>query len=184
MSRLVLLVVAWICSISYRNGVCRYIYTVDCWPYTCCFFWTVGSPSKYSKSKSFCRYYFSRFLFELAELIPRLYSHGSSICYFYRFNDFAVTIPKCCKNIYFSSFFPRTARLWSSLTVECFSLRCDINSLNPGLTSSCYHWVLCSSDTLFTFVFFLVTPWLVVAFQSCMELIPIKIKTAKFAVSC
>ena len=132
----------------------------------------------------FCRYYFSRFSFELAELIPRLYSHGSSICYCYRFNDFAVTIPRCCKNIYFSSFFPRTASLWSSLTVESFSLRYDINSLNPGLTSSCYLWVLCSSDTLFTFVFFFVTPWLIVAFQSCMELIPIKIKTAKFAVSC
>ena len=62
----------------------------------------------------FCRYYFGRCSAELAEQIPLPYSRGRSTCYSDRLHDFSVTIPRCYKDVYGNSFFPRTARLWNS----------------------------------------------------------------------
>ena len=45
---------------------------------------------------------------------------GDLLVYFDRLHDFSVTIPKCYKDVYVNSFFPRTARLWNSLPIECF----------------------------------------------------------------
>ena len=42
-----------------------------------------------------------------------------------RSHDFSVTIPRCYKDLYVNSFFPRTARLWDSLSIECFPLIYD-----------------------------------------------------------
>ena len=44
-----------------------------------------------------------------------------------RLHDFSVTIPSCYKDVYINSFFPRTARLWNSLSIECFPLTCDLS---------------------------------------------------------
>ena len=65
----------------------------------------------------FYRYYFGRFPSELAELVPLPYSRGRSTRYSDRLNDFSVTIPRCYKDVYVNSFFPRTARLWNSLPI-------------------------------------------------------------------
>ena len=43
---------------------------------------------------------------------------------------FFVTIPRCYKDVYVNSFFPRTARLWNSLPIECFPLTYDLNGFN------------------------------------------------------
>ena len=59
----------------------------------------------------FCRYYFGRCSFELAELVPLPYSRGRSTRYFDGLHDFSVTIPGCYEDAYVNSFFPRTARL-------------------------------------------------------------------------
>ena len=59
----------------------------------------------------FYRYYFGRCSSELAELIPLPYSRGRSTCCSDRLHDFSVTIPRCYKDVYVNSFFPRTARL-------------------------------------------------------------------------
>ena len=48
--------------------------------------------------------------------------------FFDRFHDFAVTVPRCYKDIYVHSFFPCTAKLWNSLPIECFPLTYDLNS--------------------------------------------------------
>ena len=48
-----------------------------------------------------------------------------------RLHDFSFTIPRCYKDVYVNSFFPRTAKLWNSLSIECFSLTYDLN----GFTS-------------------------------------------------
>ena len=40
---------------------------------------------------------------------------------------FSVTIPRCYKDAYVNSFFPRTARLWNSLSLECFPLSYDLS---------------------------------------------------------
>ena len=70
----------------------------------------------------FYRYYFGRCSFELAQLVPLPYSRGRSTRYSDRLHDFYVPIPRCYKGVYINSFFPRTARLWNSLPIECFPL--------------------------------------------------------------
>ena len=61
-------------------------------------------------------YYFGRCCSsELAQLVPLPYSRGRSTCYSDGLHDFSVTIPRCYKDVYVNSFFPRTARLWNSL---------------------------------------------------------------------
>ena len=58
----------------------------------------------------FYRYYFGRCSSELAQLVPLPYSRGRSTRYSDRLHDFSVTIPRCYKDVYVNSFFPRTAR--------------------------------------------------------------------------
>ena len=74
------------------------------------------------------RYYFGRCSSELAQLVPLPYSRGGSTRYFDRLHDFSVTIPRCYKDVYVNSFFPRTARLWNSLPIECFPLTYDLSN--------------------------------------------------------
>ena len=59
----------------------------------------------------FYRYYFGKCSSELAQLIPLPFSRGSSTRYPDRLHDFSVTIPRCYKDVYVNSFFPRAARL-------------------------------------------------------------------------
>ena len=73
----------------------------------------------------FYRYYFGRCSSELAQLVSLPYSRRRPTCYSDRLHDFSVTIPRCYKDVYVNSFFPRTARLWNSLPIECFPLTYD-----------------------------------------------------------
>ena len=57
----------------------------------------------------FYRYYFGRCSSELAQLVPLPFSQGRSTRYSDGLHDFSVTIPRCYKNVYVNSFFPRTA---------------------------------------------------------------------------
>ena len=75
----------------------------------------------------FYRYYFGRCSSELAQLVPLPYSRERSTRYSDRLHGFSVTIPRCYKDVYVSSFFPRTARLWNSLPIECFPLTYDLS---------------------------------------------------------
>ena len=81
----------------------------------------------------FCRYYFGRCSSELAELVPLLYSRGRSTHYSDRLHDFSVTIPRCYKDVYVNSFFPRTTRLWNSLPIECFPLTYNLNGFKSRI---------------------------------------------------
>ena len=72
----------------------------------------------------FYRYYFARCSSELAQLVPLPYSRRRSTRYSDRLH--LITIPRCYKDVYVNSFFPRTARLWNSLPIKCFSLAYDI----------------------------------------------------------
>ena len=73
----------------------------------------------------FCRYYFGGCSAELAQLVPLPYSD--------RLHDFSATIPRCYKDVYVNSFFPRTARLWNSLLIECFPLTYDLSSFQSRI---------------------------------------------------
>ena len=66
----------------------------------------------------FFRYYFGRYLSELAQMFS-LFS-SEVYCYSDRLHDFSVTIPSCYKDVYANSFFTRTVKLWNSLPLECF----------------------------------------------------------------
>ena len=68
----------------------------------------------------FYRCYFGRCSSELTRYPDRLY-------------DFSVTIPRCYKDVYVNSFFPRTARPWNSLPRECFPLTCDLSGFKSRI---------------------------------------------------
>ena len=80
----------------------------------------------------FYRYYFGRCSSELAQLVPLPYSRGRSTRYSDRLHDFSVTIPRCYKDVYVNSLFPRTARFWNFLPIECFPLTYDLSGLTVG----------------------------------------------------
>ena len=81
----------------------------------------------------FYRYYFGRCSSELAQLVPLPFSRGRSTRYSERLHDFSVTIPRCYKDVYVNSFFPRTAKLWNSLPIECFPLTYDLSGFKSRI---------------------------------------------------
>ena len=70
----------------------------------------------------FYRYCFGKCSSERAQLVPLRCSRGWPTRNSDRLHDFSVTIPRCYKDVYVNSFFPRIARLWNSLPIECFPL--------------------------------------------------------------
>ena len=68
-------------------------------------------------------------------LVPLPYSRGRSTRYFDRLHDVSATIPRCFKDVYVNSFFPRTARLWNSLPIECFPLTYDLNGFQSRINT-------------------------------------------------
>ena len=81
----------------------------------------------------FYRYYFGRYSSELAQLFPLPFSRGRSTRCSDRLHDFSVTIPRCGKDVYFNSFFPRTAKLWNSLPIEHFPLTYNLNGFKSRI---------------------------------------------------
>ena len=81
----------------------------------------------------FYMYYFGRCSSKLAQLVPLPFSRGRSTPYSDRLHNFSVTIPRCYKDVYVSNFFPRTAKLWNSLPIECFPLTYDLSGFNSRI---------------------------------------------------
>ena len=81
----------------------------------------------------FYRCYFGRCSMELAELVLLPYSRGKSTRCSDRLHDFTVTIPRCNKDVYVNSVFPRTANLWNSLAIECFPFTYDISGFKSRI---------------------------------------------------
>ena len=84
----------------------------------------------------FYRYYFGRCSSELAELVLKgglPFPQGRSTRYSDRLHDFSVTINRCYKDVYVNSFFPRTAKFWNSLTIECFPLTYELSGFNSRM---------------------------------------------------
>ena len=80
----------------------------------------------------FYRYYFGRCPSELAQLVPLSFSPGRSTRYSDRLH-ISVTIPRCNKDVYVNTFFPRKARLWNSLPLECFPLTYDFTGFKSRI---------------------------------------------------
>ena len=81
----------------------------------------------------FYRYCFGRCSSELAQLVPLCFSRGRFTRYSNRLHDFSVTIPRCYKDVYVSSFFPCTAKFWNSLPIECFPLTYDLSGFKSRI---------------------------------------------------
>ena len=81
----------------------------------------------------FYRYYFGRCSSELAQLVALPFSRRGSTRYSDRLHDFSVTIPRRYKDVYVNSFFPRTARLWNFLPIECFPLTYDLSGFKSNI---------------------------------------------------
>ena len=120
----------------------------------------------------FYRYYFGRCSLELAQLVPLPFSPGRSTCYSDRLHDFSVTIPRCYKDVYVNSFFPRTAKLWNSLPIECFPLTYDLIGFKSRINRHLLTVGSFQTDFLYPVMIFvlfiLVTPCLIVAIQPCI----------------
>ena len=94
---LVLLAATWNCWINYKN-ICRTIgsfLTASIEPLTHC--------RNVTSLSIFYRYYFARFSCKLAQLVP---FRGRSTRCSDRLHDFSVTVRRCYKDVYVSSFFP------------------------------------------------------------------------------
>ena len=48
-------------------------------------------------------------------------------------SKFHTLIFNCYKDVYVNSFFPRTARLWNSLPIECFPLTYDLSGFKSRI---------------------------------------------------
>ena len=109
----------------------------DCQSFTYCQSFTSPEPLAHGQNVAsvglFYRYYFGRCSSEKTQLVPLPFSRGRSTRYSDRLHDFSVTIPKCYKDVYVNSFFPRTARLWNFLPIECFPLSYDLNSFKSRI---------------------------------------------------
>ena len=75
----------------------------------------------------FYMYYFGRCSSKPAQLVPLPFSRGRSTPYSDRLHNFPVTIPRCYKDVYVNSFFPRTGRPRNSLPIECIPLTYDLS---------------------------------------------------------
>ena len=82
----------------------------------------------------FKKYFFGRCSSELAQLVLLPYFWKRSTDYSDRLHDFSVTIPRCYKDVFVNSFFPRTARLWNLPPTECFPLTVDINGFKSRIS--------------------------------------------------
>ena len=76
---------------------------------------------------------FGRCSSELAQLVRLPFSRGRSTRHSDRLHDFSVTISRCYKDFYVYTFFPRTARLWNSLPIECVPFTYDLSGLSLEL---------------------------------------------------
>ena len=128
MSGLVLLVATWNCWISYRTGYAALLVL-----HLAASLEPLAHRRNVTSLSLFYRYYFGRCLSELAQLVPLPYSRGRSTRYSDRFHDFSVTIPRCYKDVYVNTFFPRTARLWNSLPIECCPLTYELSGFKSRI---------------------------------------------------
>ena len=81
----------------------------------------------------FYRYSLGRWSLELAKLAPFPFSSGRSIHYSDWLHVFSFTIPRCYKDVYVNSFFPRIPRLWNYLRIESFPLTDNLNGFKSRI---------------------------------------------------
>ena len=122
----------------------------DCWSSLAASLEPLAHRRSVASISLFYRYYLGRCSSELAQLVPLPFSRGRSTRYSDRLHDFSVTIPRCYKDVYVNSFFPRTAKLWNSLPIECFPLTYDLSGFKFRINR---HLLTVGSVILFVLLF-------------------------------
>ena len=74
------------------------------------------------------KYYYRRCSSELADLVPPKRVTVRSTRFSEQMHRHTLSLPKCRTGYYTSSFFPRTATIWNSLSNECFSTDYDLTA--------------------------------------------------------
>ncbi|XP_065681395.1 uncharacterized protein LOC136095097 [Hydra vulgaris] len=94
----------------------------------------------------FYKYYNGHCSKELATLVPPTKIHSCVTRHLIKSHPFFVTVPKCSKNSYSSSYFPQTSVLWNLLPSSCFP---DSYKLQSFKLSVNHYLALQSSSFLF-----------------------------------
>ena len=81
----------------------------------------------------FYKYFLVRCSSELSQLVPLSFFWRRYTCYSDRLHNFSVAFPRCYKDAYVNSFFPFTARLRKSLSIECFPWTVDFSGFNSRI---------------------------------------------------
>ena len=110
MSGLVLLATTWISYVSYRN---KYLVTGPL---------LVASVEPLAHRGNLAGLILFYSSYRIVGLVPFLYSCGRSSCYSDRLHDLSIIISRCYNDVYVNSEFSSTARLWNSLSTDCFPL--------------------------------------------------------------
>ena len=97
----------------------------DCWSFTCCFSWTLGSFLKCGQLLPFLQVLLWQIFFMTSStgstffFSRQVYLLFCQITWFFCGHSQMV---QCYKDVFVNSFFLHTARLWNSLPIECFPL--------------------------------------------------------------
>ena len=74
------------------------------------------------------KYYYRKCSSELADLVPPKRVTVRSTRFSEQMHRHTLSLPKCRTGYYTSSFFPRTATIWNSLSNECFPTDYDLTA--------------------------------------------------------
>ncbi|XP_065662653.1 uncharacterized protein LOC136085290 [Hydra vulgaris] len=81
----------------------------------------------------FYKYYNEHCSKELESLVPFTKIHYRVTPHSIKCHPFSVTVPKCSKNAYSSSFFPRTSAIWNSLSSSSFPDSYNLQSFKSSV---------------------------------------------------
>ena len=96
----------------------------DCWSFTCCFSWNLGSSMKCGHLKFFpIGITLANVLQNWLNLFHFLFLKGGPLNILI---DCMIFLPPFL-DVYMNSLFPRTARIWNSLPIEYFPLTYDLS---------------------------------------------------------
>ena len=117
----------WVGASSCYLELLDKLHMQNCWPFTRCFSWTLGSSWKCSQLRSSVGINFEDVHMNWLNWFHFVILEGGLLVTLYKLHDFSVSIHICYKDVYANSFFPSTASLRNFLPIEWFPLIYDLN---------------------------------------------------------
>ena len=126
-------------SINLPHYHTQIYHTIPCLKYCCsyfcyCFFYVwAGATSCYLELLDKPQKWISRTVGCLLAASLAASLEGSLLNNSNKLHDFSITIPRSHKDVSVNSLFPQTAKLWNSLTIECYISNYDINAFKSRI---------------------------------------------------